>query len=78
MESVKHTGRLVYADGHINFDAKSLDEFMELLLKHYPQCEGMQYATLQHGADGSEIFYITGEELFGMHREELKELRNDQ
>jgi hypothetical protein len=77
MDIVKHTGRMVYADGHIEFDAKSLDEFMDLLLKHYPNYGVMQYATLQHGSDGKELFHITHEELFGMHREHLKELRND-
>lgn len=77
MESVTHTGRMVYADGHVEFDAKTLDEFMDLLLEHYSRRNGMQYATFKSSLDGKELFYITNEELFGMRREEMKEIRND-
>jgi len=77
MESVKHTGRMVYTDGHVEFDAKTLDEFMDLLLEHYPKRVGMQYATFKSGLDGRELFHITHEELFGMRREQMKEMRDD-
>lgn len=71
MDVVQHIGKIVLHNGQIDITAKTVDEFIGLLVKHYPKDGSMRYAILENGLDGSEIFYMTREELFGLKREEL-------
>ena len=74
METVKHTGQ-IYCDGEdIHLDAETVEEFLDLVVKHYPQDRVMRYAILTHGVDGREILNITREELFSIRRDQMKEL----